>query len=386
MDNIQDIKDIRNGKKLTEFETVSPVMVLAALSSRNAWNEVPEELKNRRFAKMAVTSDFRNIESVPEKDKIHCGAALASWNSRLTRKDLDEFLKIVNDLPDGLIDSMLRQEPSMRRFVKSRKKRDYTERPVENISPSYIKQVKPSTRKDLSRFYVDQDEFSTYDFAGAELGVVEEMNPEAFLARPVELQTIEDLQALLEIPDKFPTDFIARLQMPFRNEAYYRQNGDNERADLWAKRKVSWLNRQVCESIAEAHPEASVATPGYLKKEYIDNFWTWAKEADFDRRTMTEYYLLFPSELLSKEMLDDIEYDWQVMRHTPQFCVGTEASRKYLNKHPNDIFRLPEEYQSISKLLADGTKLDMTTLPLIKNEDVRNLLATAVGIELQKEA
>lgn len=391
MDDIKTLKDIRNGKKLSEFDIeITPLMALAALDSRDAYKEIPDTLKNRRFAKMAVNKNFRNVNLVPEKDRIHCGKVFAMWGRQLTRKDLEDYISVLNEQSPAFIKNVIRQDPSLVRFVKKNKKSD-TEGHEPKGQDTYMTSVHAvalgtSKKKPASEhFYVDQDEFSSYDFANdEELGSIDELNPEAYLARPVKLQTKEDLDELLTLPDKFPPDFIYRLQMPYKNAAFYEAHQEPDKAAEWKSRQIPWLNRQVCEQIAQMHPEASVKTPAYLKPEYVQNFWDWAKGSEYSKQMLTEYFLLFPPEMLTSDMLSDIEIDWRVLRHVPDMLHGSEQARIYLNKHPNDVFRLPEEYQTLTKLIADGTTLSAATIPQIKNETMRSLIAAAMGLDEDK--
>ncbi len=383
MDDINVIKAIRNGKPLTEFEdgSISGVMILAAMNARDAWDEIPEKMRNRRFAKMAVSKNFRHLSSVKKEDRPQCCSSFASWGDRISRKELDDFKKILNEQDNKFINNAVKQSPGIRRFVA--KKTGSLDRNIQDHRLNGMHETSKKPQKE--RFYVDNDEFSSFDFANTDLGAIEEMTPEAYLARPVELQTQEDLERLLELPDRFPADFIERLQMPYRNAAFYKQAGDSERAALWEAKKIPWLNRQVCEKIALMHPEASVKTPGYLKPEFIQDFWDWALENNFDKKTLTEYYLSFPSEMLTEQMSKDIEVDWQVLRHTPQFFVGSETARLYLNRHPNDVFRLPGQYQTIGRIIADGTVLTLGNIVKIEDKEVRELIACAVGVELPED-
>ena len=383
MDDIKVLKEIRNGKALSEFgDQITPLMALAAMDSRDAYKELPDNIRNRRFAKMAVRRNFRNIELIPADDKMHCGPAYASWLRNLTRADLDDYSKLLNAQSPEFIKSALRQEPGLMRFIKKNKNKDNAQ--SDNTFNRAKSAVLNNHKKKpaAEHFYIDQDEFSTYDFSqDEELGCADELNPEAYLARPVALQTKEDLDELLQIPDKFPPDFIYRLQLPYKNAAFYEAQNDITKATEWKSRQIPWLNRSVCEHIACIHPEASIKTPAYLKKEYITAFWNWAKEGNYSKQAMTEYFLLFPEEMLTEDMLDDVEITWQVLRHAPTMLTGSEKARIYLNKHPNDIFRLPESYQTVTKLITDGTTLSLATLPLIKNETIRACIAAALGLD-----
>lgn len=220
-----------------------------------------------------------------------------------------------------------------------------------------------------------------YDFASADLGHEDELEPESFLARPVEKRTLKDLEALLELDRDFPPDFIYRLQIPFRNEQYYRKMGDNKTADYWKGEQVSWLNGDICKKIAEMHPEGSIKTPSYLTKEAIESYWEYCKEDGISKILMTEIFLSFPEELENKEMLADLNVDWRVLRHAPSLCLKSEEARVYLNKEPNAVFRLPEEYQTLTKLIADGVRLTLGNIMQIKNPEMRLKIATAVGLD-----
>lgn len=394
MDSLNTIQEIRSGKPLTDFdeENVTPIMVLAALNVRNAWKEVPAKLRNRRFAKMALQKDFRNLETIDDKIKPHCYRIFADWATRLTRKDVADYKRILNAQEDSFIFGCMRQNNRVKQFVDSNRL-PRTNRQQNFTAPSNPG-TKPQKDTQVERFYVDADEFSAYDFTDTELGSADELNPEAYLARPVKLQTIEDLEQLLSLPDRFPADFIDRLQMPYRNAAFYQAQNDTEKAQLWKDRQIPWLNKAVCLHIAQMHPEASIKTPGYLTKDSVMEYWQWTLENDISDKTRTEYYLGFPAELLDKSMLKDIDIDWRIIRHTPDFFIEeteegrkvfSDAARKYLNKHPNDVFRLPRQFQTITKLISDGTVLNIGNIVRIEDPEIRALIACAMGLELPEQ-
>ena len=94
------LKEIRKGKSLNEFEEVTPLMALAAMDSRNAWSELPENVKNRRFAKMAVDKDFRALKDVPSEIINACALSFATWGHKIRKEDLNDFMSLLNGQDD----------------------------------------------------------------------------------------------------------------------------------------------------------------------------------------------------------------------------------------------------------------------------------------------
>ncbi len=386
MDQIQDILDIKKGKSLKEFDDVTAIKAFAAMNTRDAWDELPEQLKNRRFAKMAVMQNFRNLNKVGEKYIPHCSGVFATWNKKLARKDLNAYMQILNAQSPAFIKSALRFDPSILRLIQNKTKRAKDQEDHEvNLQQRALHIIHSNSKTQKNpRLDIDDRDLAFYDFTGTEYGNINELGPEAYLARPVSLQTKEDLESLLQLPDKFPPDFIERLLIPYRQEALCRQAHDDQKADEWKTRQIPWLDKDICSHIAQMHPEASIKTPGYLTKDIIAEYWNWCKDNEIEKDVLTEYFIAFPSEMLNESMCTDITVDWKVLAHAPQFFAGSETARKYLNQHPNDVFKLPKEYQTITKILADGTSLNKENIQQIKDTELRELIAAAAGIEIEE--
>lgn len=377
-DELTAIREVRDGTSLTEYDEITPIMVLAAMSVRNAWKEIPEKFKVRKFAKMAVMHDFRALKDLPENLVEHCAVNYAIWGRKITRADLKEYMQILNSQEESFIKSILKKDPGLIKFVEKNSIR--AKRAQAIVASSQM----PKTQ--IEKVVLQDHDYSTLDFTDTEYGSESELTPEAFLSRDVERQTKEDLEELLNVDVDFPLDFIARLQTPFRNEYYYSQKGNTELASEWKQKQIPWLNKDICEHIADIHPEASVATPQYLKKEAVKEYFNyWKDEEHLSKALLKNKFLLFPEEFLDAEMLQYIEIDWQVLNHAPSLCLHSEYARLYLNRHPGEIFRLKEDYQTVGKLLADGVNITRSNLPLIKNEEIRAKIAAALGLEDEEQ-
>lgn len=362
------LKEIaRTGKIPEEIDRaeMTPLMHIAyaVYSPDTAFGELKGEEWTKRLGRMAVLHDFRNIKIIPQEYKMLYAGEFASGSTGLTRNDVDEFSEIMESDPDFTF-SVIKHKPGLKRFLKDG---------GQGIKgPRRNKQI-----TEVSQGFAENEKF---DFSSAGLADLDEQDAETFLSLPVEEQTFERLDALMESDVNFPVDFIKRLQTPHRNEAFYKKRGDEEKTAYWAAKKIPYLNLEICKKIAYIHPEGSVMTPAYLSKEGIEGFWKLKSEEGTPKAKMSEYFVMFPEEFLNMDMTEDLKMDWQVLAHAPNLLCGSEKARLHLNRKPNDILRLPECYQEERRLIADGVRLNADTIQYIKNDLEREKIKTAFNI------
>lgn len=370
------LTEIKDGKLLAEFKvedyewedgkepTIWPtrLMVLATLTyhGKNAYMEIPNTCWTARAAKMAVTADYHAIDVIPETYKTPCAAAFVDAYLKQTRKEMPEYLAMLRKQPDVFQLACARINPGLSKTPIN------TWRPSNNMARSMPLPTKLG------------GEFALNFSGDEELAEDDELTPDNFLTLPIEEQTSELLDKLLELQEDFPDDFILRLSIPLRNSRYFAAQGNMEMSEFWKSRIIPYLNRDICIKIATMHPEAAIKTPLYLTKEMVMNFWNKKKETCSDRE-LSAWFLKFPKDYLSPEMKDDLYVTWQVLRHAPEIFVGTDEARRYLLKHPNDVLQLPE-YQTPGILLLDGVRLNPKTLDMIKNEKFREKVRLALNI------
>lgn len=371
------IKEISEGKKLNEFQaesyewnegkfpTIWPtrLMVLAALTyhGADAYLEIPEHCWTARAAKMAVRANYRAIKRIPDPYKNSCAVEFVSHYLIQTRAELKDYYQVLQEQPEMFQLACGRLNPGL-----SKNPQAYQSRRTKNMSRSMP--LPPMVGGNFGLNFAGDEEYSDQD----------ELTPENFLTMPVEKQSKDRLVRLLELDVDFPPDFIKRLSIPNRNAAYYRSLGEMAAAVFWEKKIIPYLNREVCERIAFAHPEASLETPAYLSKEGVKNFWDRKKESCTDRE-LTQWFLKFPLEVLDESMREDLYVTNQVLKKAPAIFLGSDEARRYLMQHPNDVLRLPE-YQTPGILLLDGVHLTPQTLGLIANERFREKVRLALRI------
>lgn len=367
---LQEISRTRDIPKNIDRAEMTPLMHIAyaTYSPERAFSELKGEEWTKRLGRMAVLYDFRNIRVVPEDFKKLYAGEFAAGSTNLTRGDVDEFSEIMESDGDFTI-SVLKHKPGLRRFLKDG---------GESLR-------KPSKNKQVTEYTRGFTQNEKFDFMSAELADINEQDAETFLSLPAEEQTLERLIALTESNADFPVDFIKRLQTPHRNEAFYKKRGDEDKAAFWASKKIPYLNLDICQKIAYAHPEGSVMTPAYLSKEGVRGFWELKKEEDTAKARMSEYFIMFPEELLDPKMAEDLQMNWQVLAHAPNIFCGSEKARLHLNRKPNDILRLPECYQEERRLIADGVRLNADTVQYIKNDLEREKIKVAFDIHTKPE-
>lgn len=371
------IKEIIAGKSISEFEDPTALMYIAAIrTDKKAWKSIPaNRWNNRRLVRMAVKQDFRALETIPEELRVFCIAEFNGWSNKLTRKTLDDYMRIYNSQSETFIAKSLHAENAMSRFLKPcNKKYEIHLKQDAKRDPSVKKREETPTMVS----YQNREE-CRYDFMNADGLFNDDNDADIFLALPVEKQTEQRLTNLLNSEKDFPADFIKRLITPNRNAAFYQKKGDVEKAVEWKAKCIPYLSAAICKTIADAHPEGSAATPQFLSAEAVSRFWD-KKAADHTAVEMTQYFMLFPEEMLNPEMAQKINISWQVLRHAPTLLCNSEGARKYLNRNPADVLRLQECYQTRKRILADRVPINKGTLPLIKNEELRTAVAYAFGL------
>lgn len=371
------IKEIIAGKKISEFEEPTILMYITAIRiDKNAWKSVPVNRWNRRLARMAVQQDYHALEAIPEDFRVFCVGEFNSWSNRLTRNTLDDYMRIFNSQSNTFIAKSIHSDNAIFRFVNPDNKKKYEihlKQEQERDHSAKRREATPTMTP-----YKNCEE-CRYDFMHADGLFNDDNDADTFLALPTEQQTEERLMNLLNTEKDFPADFIKRLMTPNRNAVFYEKKGEVQKAAEWRTKILPYLNASVCQTIAIAHPEGSATTPQFLTAEAVSRFWK-KKVKDHTNVEMTQYFMAFPEEVLCPEMIQNINVSWQVLRHAPMLLCNSEVAQKYLNRYPDDVLRLQECYQTRRRILADRVPINKGTLPLIKNDELRTAIAYAFGL------
>lgn len=370
---LEEIRKIKEGKSFTDFDRPTSLMVIAAINYQHITiDKIPEDLRSLRVIKLLLSKDYHVIDQVTDDQRQHLSASFALWGNHITRDNLQDFIEVFNAEPVPFIKNVIRHAAGMKRF----------------LTPAILKNVKIAAsiqgNSDKPQTTIDKgdgfEEDATYDFLSAGLASINEVNPETFLSLPLAQKTEPLLNKIIESDIDFPPDFIERLQLPNKNAAFYKSKGLDDKASFWSAQKIPFFNRAMCDAIVARHPEGSINTPGYLTAQAVVDFWDRKQLVGTAKDTMSTYFLSFPAEFETVEMAADLAMSWKILAHAPALFVNSEPARLYLNRYPNDILRLPEEYQIERRLIADGVKIETNTLKYIKNEDMRASIALAFGI------
>lgn len=367
---------IKDGKTLKEFKKEdydweqepthwpTRLMVLAALTYQKemSYTEIPENEWTQRAAKMAVTSDYKAILFVPDQLKQHCVIPFANHYLKQDRLSMPEYKKVFRQQTEIFQISCISFNPGIS---------DDRDDMMRRYNKKILKQPVMIPKKETGNYELDftgDEEFSSKD----------ELTPYSFLSLPVTMQTEEKLMKLVDSDLDFPGDFIKKLLIPRRNAMFYANEGDIETSEYWKKKIIPYLNKEICETIAEKHPEGALATTPYLQKESVKKFWERKKEI-CSAKEMTEWFLKFPAEMLDEDMRKDIVVNRMVLKHAPEIMKGSDEAKRHLLRNPNDVLYLPE-YQTPGFLLLDGVKLDKQTVEMISNESFREKVKIALNI------
>lgn len=381
MTELEALYKIRDGEALRNVvkdgEKPTRLMVLAVLThhKERGWQEIPAEEWTDWAAALATSKNFRALKGIPEEKKIRIIPAIVEASGTITRKELDEFIDVINQQPAPVLEKMIRRSRDMERFI-----RPEVFAKLNAPGPSKVGGMQKKTDR-ISPEY-EKDMF-LMDFSGLEeFSDPDELTPEAFLSLSSKEQTREKLNALLESDHDFPGDFIRRLSIPNRNAAFYKKEGDESLFQYWKSRIIPYLDLETCRMIAGLHPEGSTGTPFYLTKDAVTAFWNKKRQL-CTKRQMTDYFLSFPQEVLSPFMEPDLISGKDVLLHAPMVLKGTELARKHFNRHPADILDA-SEYQTPERVIAYGVPLNSRTIRKIADPELREKVAVALGIRTEQ--
>lgn len=401
-EELEAISNICFGAPLDSFDKdrISSLMLLAAVVHHtDGWKEVPDNRWTIRLAQTAVTKDYRAIENVPEKLRIFCVKAFCSDGAKITRHELSDFRTIFNSQSYDFIFRSLRADKAMERFIdpemlkKRKAEKEAEQGKVKKYDENKLTGIAEKARKDSEKAKESQmlkgdREQGNYrfDFSCLLNSAAVDTDQDAFLMSDLKDKTEKRLVAVVNSDNMLRPDFIKQLIVPNRNYQYYSEHGDKEKAEYWKERIIPYLTPRICSIIAAMHPEASCATPEFLTKEAVAQF--WEKHKTMTKAEKTKMFLQFPEQVLDASATEDIIVNAEVLKHAPSlFCncdeTGTHISDRastYLNQHPGDILFMPECYQTVGRLLNSRVPLTQYTLQYIKNEEIREKIALALGI------
>lgn len=380
MQEIDRIIEITKGKSLKDFDQddITVCMLVAAIKyHHNGWKEIPDEKWNKKVAYLAVRTDFIALNDVPEDFKSVCSRPFAAAGNNVTRRNVESYRTILNKQSDDFIKSVIKHNIKCIRFLNQNKGELIKQ--SEDVYNSVKKMDSERTPIKPSDIVVP-DKLSDYNFSSVpQISDKNECTAEAFLILPVEEKTQEKLLNILTCPDLFPINFIKELSIPNRNAQYYEENGDHETAEYWKNKIIPYLGKNICISIAAAHPEASIETPMYLQKEHVKEFWNRIREK-MTKTEMTDFFLKFPENVLSDYMIEDITVNSKVICHAPDMFLNQEATKKFLDRNPAEVLNLPESFQEEYRILRLGVPITKKTISLIKNESLREKIKIAFKI------
>ena len=385
---LEALKEIRDGKKLSEFnaqdyirEDGSPVylpthlMILCALHwhKTGGYKEVPDGRWSDRAAAEAVTADYHAMSVIPEERKMRIARTIAETASTVKRDGLKEYMAVLNGESDNMIRRYIKHAPWIANLLTPEKRNSLVRNTSQGTPAS------GASSQNERDFPVISENYRVLFSSAAELSAPNEVSAAEFLSLPVEEQTKERLESALQSEEDFPEDFIKRLSVPNRNAAFYTKHGDTQKAEYWKSRIIPYLNRAVCEDIADRHPEGSIATKPYLSKEAVRRFWDKKKE-HVSKAQMAGWFMKFPKEFLDADMAEDMQLSREVLEYAPELLKDTDAARKHLNRRPFDVLYLPD-YQTEQRILAGGVPLNSRTINMVQDELLKEKICVALGIQ-----
>lgn len=356
---------ITNATKLMSFA--------AATYHKKAYREILNENWSKSLVKLCMKNDYRTVTVVPEMFLSSCVERFTLKEGTFTRNDkdgIDEYKKIFNSMPEDFVNACLKVKPSLIRYLDNAGEKSKRVADGNRVKPHIKNSVlpDPSVPDGFRKNIVSDDKIPHYD-------------GNDFLRLPASAKTEQMLKTII-MSDKFlDPSFIKDLTVPQRNAFFYKKHGDEKRAAYWNSQVLPYVTQDLCVHIAELHPEASIATPGLLKKDAVDRFFNRLVESE--RFGLIRFYFnLFPENVLDLKYMQYITPDLDVICHAPHLLQGTEYSYRYFTRHPYDILNVPGVYQTANLLLRDGVKLNSHTIKKIEDHDLRNIVALALNIKI----
>lgn len=112
MTELEALYKIRDGEALRNVvkdgEKPTRLMVLAVLThhKERGWQEIPAEEWTDRAAALATSKNFRALKGIPEEKKTRIIPAIVEASGTITRKELDEFIDVINQQPAPVLEKM----------------------------------------------------------------------------------------------------------------------------------------------------------------------------------------------------------------------------------------------------------------------------------------
>ena len=359
---------ISKGAPLSDFNQCSRLMSLAAVTYRkDGYKEVKPEWWSKRLAKMAVEQDYHAILMTPDMFRSAAVRPFVEIKQSLDRQGYEDWKTVLNQLDPDTILTAVKLRTSVAR--------DLT---PENITPEIKSAADVGTWKKKKRSTPPPEDFKM-PFQDILMEPEAEGEDVKYLALPQEEKTKERLQEVIESNAIFRQDFLKQLLMPNYNRRSYMTNGKTEQIKAVTAQILPFLTQSFCQEIADKHPEAAIEIPSLIRKEAVEAFFA-KHDGEMNKKTKRYYLLHFPSACITADMIGEVPIDRELLRRLKDILAGTEKANKYLDRNPAEVLYLPGEYQNTYRILKDGVPLTKGTLPLIKDEVIRENIRLALNI------
>lgn len=374
---------IKEGHTLNEFSGYTRLMSFAAVTyHQNGFMEIDENKWGIRLAKWAVERDYHALIFLPIRDKEEgntrkaCVTEFVNHYDVLTRKELPDFLEILNSQDNDFIQKAVYLKPSLVNYIQFP-----TETIQRKASQTVRNAVKQARKPNEEPFGIPKTDYVL---------IYENKNSIQYLINNFcykkEIQTYDNLKKIIESNYILPDDFIESLINPLKLSIIYKKKGYIRQAEYMKAKVIPFINQEIIQKIAILHPEASIKTPWLIKDEYVRTFWDNIIRPKDNKSLATQYFLKFNEKHLTEDMLYDIDINIDTLNHAPQListCDNEDIQnevQKYISTHPYEIFRMEEEYQTAKRLLANGVTITNRNIHFIKNEELRDKIKIALNI------
>ena len=373
------IKEITEGAKLSDYATQTKLMNCAAVVwQKEGYKDVRTEHWTKFLAKIALKKDYQTfpyISDVFKNDPSIAGMFADALLSQ-TRRTLPDYVDMLNKQSDEFIVSCIKHVPSIFQYVYGNRKTEAMEIAADAEKRKKKKDDVPAS---AARYT------SGYDviFDGDESI---EMEAARFLSTEKAQRTKERLDAIIDMDGFLPDDFLYRIMVPKKNAWIYEKAGQKEKAEKERENILPFLNKGICERMADRHPEVCIKMPMFWTEKRAVTYLEKVKNENGAEEKKKKALLTMPEKIVTDKVLSYFpNTDYAMLQKFPSIFAGTERAAKVFSRRPSMVLSMPEQYQSENTIIRDGVTLNKYTIDLVKDEDLKNCIILALKIKPRQE-
>lgn len=373
------IEEITRGARLSDYAMQTKLMNCAAVVwQKEGYKDVKKEHWTKFLARLVLKKDYRALPYISDMfaDDPAVAGMFADALLSQTRRTLPDYVEMLNNQSEDFIVSCIKHVPTIYQYVYGNRKTDKME-----IAADAEKRKKRTEQLPSSAAHF----VSGYEavFEGDNSIEFEALR---FLNIDPSLRKKEQLDAIIEMDGFLPDDFLYRLMVPKKNAYIYEKAGLKEKAEKERKNILPFLNKELCDRMADNHPEVCIKMPMFWTEKRALSYLEKAKSENGAKEKMKKALMTMPESLVTEKVLSYFpETDYAMLKRFPTVFAGTERAVKVFNRRPSILLSMPGEYQSENTLIRDGVIFNRHTIGLVKDDELRNCIILALKIRMPEE-